>query len=230
MKPWRKKMSDDALAKPEPLSVAALEAEERLAALDDRAARFAELLASGVPLDESAARAGLTEGEAQGLAVRGDVVAAIGAVRERNVGASTDRAYVRRVLHSAAFFALKREDTRALVQVTRALSDLDGLDKRPEPAPTTGITSVVINIGGGGTYALGVDSGGGPPPCIDVTPAEPLDATNAVEPPRDALQLRDAPPSRAPLSQNSDLEGWLRATEPPRRVKTAGGPRVDPLS
>ncbi len=130
------------------LSVVALEAEERLAALSDQAARFAELVAAGLPVEEAFARAGFTEGSAHALATRHDVVAAISAIRERNLGdAPSDVVYLRRLLHGAAYFAFRSEDHRGVTNTVRLLAELDGHLESKSPARPGDNLTININVG-----------------------------------------------------------------------------------
>ncbi|WP_242335288.1 hypothetical protein [Anaeromyxobacter sp. SG66] len=158
-------MSDDAIVKPE--SLVALEAEERLAALSDQAARFAELTAAGTPVEEAYARAGFTDGSAHALATRHDVLAAISALRERNLGErATDVVYLRRLLHGAAHFAFRDQDHRGVTNVVRLLAELDQhLEKKKPTAPESGNFFFSIAFARPMPPAVDVE-----PPTIDVTP------------------------------------------------------------
>ena len=124
------------------MSVAALEAEERLAALSDQAARFAELVAAAY------ARAVLADGRVQSLAARHDVIAAISAVRERNLADEpNDVKYLRRLLHGAAYFAFRYQDHRGVTNTVRLLAELDGhLEKDRQPVAPSAV-NIQINIG-----------------------------------------------------------------------------------
>lgn len=130
------------------MSVAALEAEERLAALSDQAARFAELVATGHPVEEAYARAGFADGMVQALATRHDVIAAISAVRERNLADQpTDVKYLRRLLHGAAYFAFRDQDHRGVTNTVRLLAELDGHLEKDRPPVAPSAVNIQINIG-----------------------------------------------------------------------------------
>lgn len=190
-------------------SVAALEAEERLAQLSDQAARFAELVAAGAPVEEAFARAGFTEGSAHALATRHDVLAAVSAVRERNLGdGPTDVVYLRRLLHGAAYFAFRDQDVRAVTATVRLLAELDGhLEKKPAPGPGAGDVSIQINLGPvyarGADGAIVLDAGGNP--VIEVTPT--VSALPGPAVPSDGPAGQGARPHRPPSRSRAPRGG-----------------------
>lgn len=128
---------------------AQLEAEERLAALTDQGARFVELVAAGHPVEEAFARAGYTEGSAIAHAMRPDILAAVGTLRERNLGANrTDAAYLRRVALGVAAAAHRDGDQRVVLTAVRLLAEMDGhLVKETIAAPPAAV-NVQINFRG----------------------------------------------------------------------------------
>lgn len=129
-------------------SAAGIEAEERLAALTDQGARFVELVAAGHPVDEAFARAGYAEGSALILAQRPEILAAVGALRERNLGtARTDVAYLRRVTLGVAHAAHRDGDQRVALSAVRLLAEIDGHLHRDPALDNTPTVNVQINIG-----------------------------------------------------------------------------------